>query len=111
MNSNFFLASLVLLLFAISGQSYAGDWPSHYTTGDNLESCCGDRDCHTSASLGFPKIIRQADGSYDVHVEGYWIKFHHPSVHVSEDKNTWICYLESNGEPDPLCLFFPPDVS
>ena len=111
MNSKFLLASLVLLLFVISGRSIAGDWRSKYKNGETLESCCGDRDCRTAASLGFPKIIRQSDGSYDVQVKGYWTKFHHPSVHVSEDKNTWICYLESNEDPDPLCLFFPPGVS
>lgn len=111
MNPIFLPAFLALLLFAIPGPSQAGDWRSRYTTEDNFESCCGDKDCHTAASLGFPEIKRQSDGGYVVRIDGYWLKYDHPAVHKSEDSNTWICYLESNAEPDPLCLFFPPGVS
>lgn len=106
----FFFASFVLLLFATSGPSHAGDWRSKYTTGRDLQSCCGDKDCRTAAALGFPKIIRRGDGGYDVKVNGYWIKYDFPAVHVSQDKNTWICYLESYRDPDPLCLFLPPGI-
>lgn len=111
MNSIFSLMVPILLLFAISGPAHAGDWRSRYTTANEFESCCGERDCHTAASLGYPAMKRNPDGSYDVRIQGHWLTYHHPAVHVSEDTNIWICYLESNAEPDPLCLFFPPGVS
>ena len=104
------VASLVLALIARPQPAPAGDWRSQYTTGSNFESCCGVKDCHTSASLGFPKIIRRADRGYDVKVGGYWLSYDFPAVHASHDDNTWICYLESYAEPDPLCLFLPPGI-
>ena len=110
MRATFLVASLVAALFATSGPASAGDWRGQYTTGTKLESCCGVKDCRTSASLGFPKIIRRPDGGYDVRVEGYWVKYDFPAVHASHDDNTWICYLESYAEPDPLCLFLPSGI-
>ncbi len=105
-----FVASLVPALFAPSGPSPAGDWRSQYTTGNLFESCCGENDCRTRASLGNPKIINRGDGGYDVQVEGHWLKYDFPAVHASQDDNTWICYLKSYAEPDPLCLFLPPGI-
>ncbi len=105
-----FGASLVLALFATSGPSSAGDWRSKYKNGRTLESCCGENDCRTRASLGNPKIINRGDGGYDVQVEGRWLKYDFPAVHASQDDNTWICYLKSYAEPDPLCLFLPPGI-
>ena len=105
-----FGASLVLALFAPPDRSSAGDWRSQSTTGVMLQSCCGENDCHTSASLGFPKIIRRADRGYNVQVDGYWLSYDFPAVHASHDNNTWICYLKSYAEPDPLCLFLPPGI-
>ena len=102
--------SFVLWLFATTGLSHAGDWRSQYTTGRDFQSCCGDKDCRTSASLGNPKIIRRDDGGYDVQIEGHWMKYDFPAVHVSQDNNTWICYLGSHVDGDPLCLFLPPGV-
>ena len=105
-----FVVALVLTLFARSHPSSAGDWRSQYTTGNTFESCCGDKDCRTSASLGFPKIIARSDRGYDVQVDGHWLRYDFPAVHASHDDNTWICYLKSNAEPDPLCLFLPPGI-
>ncbi len=110
MRAPVFVAFLVLALFAGSDRSSSGDWRKQYTTGNLFESCCGENDCRTSASLGFPKIIRRADRGYDVQVDGYWLSYDFPAVHASQDDNTWICYLESNAEPDPLCLFLPPGI-
>ncbi len=115
----FLFASFVLLVFATTGPSHAGDWRSHYTTGTrsadgtpgrSFQSCCGDKDCRTAEALGFPKIKRRDDGGYDVQIDGYWIKYDFPAVHVSEDKKTWICYLGSHVDGDPLCLFLPPGI-
>ncbi len=106
----FWFAAFALWLFATTGASQAGDWRSKYTTGPDLRSCCGDKDCRTSAALGNPKIIRRDDGGYDVQVKGYWIKYDFPAVHVSQDDNTWICYLGSYVDADPLCLFLPPGI-
>ena len=105
-----FVASLVLAVFATSGPSSAGDWRSKYKNGRTLESCCGDKDCRTAASLGFPKITRRSDRGYNVQVDGYWLSYDFPAVHASQDDNTWICYLKSSAEPDPLCLFLPPGI-
>jgi hypothetical protein len=111
MNPKSFLASLTLSLLILLGQpasARADDWRSNYNTENEFESCCGHKDCKTAAALGNPPIKRQPDGSYDVRVKGYWIKYHHPAVHVSEDDNVWICYLDMFEDPDPLCLFLPP---
>ena len=110
MRAPVFLAFLGLALIAVSDRSSAGDWRKQYTTGNLFESCCGENDCRTLASLGFPKIIRRAYRGYDVQVDGYWLSYDFPAVHASQDDNTWICYLESNAEPDPLCLFLPPGI-
>ena len=107
----FFFGSLTLSLALLLSQpesARADDWRSKYNTENEFESCCGHKDCQTAAALGFPPIKRQPDGSYDVRVKGYWIKYHHPAVHVSEDDNVWICYLDIFQDPDPLCLFLPP---
>ena len=111
MSPNFFLASLtlsVVILLGQPGSARADDWRSKYNTENEFESCCGHKDCKTAADLGFPTIKRQPDGSYDVRVKGYWIKYYHPAVHVSEDDNIWICYLDIHQDPEPLCLFLPP---
>ncbi len=110
MRAIYVVASLVLALFATSGPSTAGDWRSQYTTGNQFQSCCGNNDCRTWASLGFPKIIRRDDRGYNVRVDGHWLSYDFPAVHASQDDNTWICYLKSNAEPDPLCLFLPPGI-
>ena len=110
MRALFFVAVLSTALFATSGPSLAGDWRSQYTTGNLFQSCCGDNDCRTAASMGYPKIIRRDDRGYNVQVEGYWLSYDFPAVHASQDDKTWICYLKSNAEPDPLCLFLPPGV-
>ena len=131
MHPSFLFASFVLLVLAkigamtvamtvaMTGPSQAGDWRSHYTNGTrsadglpgrSFQSCCGDKDCRTAEALGFPKIKRRDDGGYDVRINGHLIKYDFPAVHVSEDKKTWICYLGSYGEGDPLCLFLPPGI-
>lgn len=110
MSPKFFLACLALslpTLMAQPGPSLADDWRSRYHTESEFESCCGHKDCQTAAELGYPDIIRRSDGSYDVRVKGYWIKYHHPAVHPSEDDKVWICYLDNYQDPDPLCLFLP----
>ena len=114
MRAKFAVASLVLALFTTVGAARAGDWRSQYNTGKQtgslFQSCCGDKDCRTWASLGYPKIIRRDDRGYDVRLNGYWLSYDFPAVHASHDDNTWICYLKSNAEPDPLCLFLPPGI-
>lgn len=105
------IALSIPFLLAMPAPSHAGDWRSKYTTGNEFEACCGHKDCRTGAALGNPEIVRRADGGYRVRVKGYWIKYDFPAVHVSEDSNTWICYLETGEEPEPLCLFLPPGVT
>ena len=100
-----------LLLAASAGPSFADDWRSKYSTrgpGAEFEACCGIKDCHTAEALGHPEIKRRGDGGYNVRINGYWLEYDHPAVHVSEDSKTWICYMDSNAEPDPLCIFLPP---
>ena len=118
MRAKFAVVSLFLALFAALdlgvGAARAGDWRSQYNTGKQtgnlFQSCCGDKDCRTWAQLGYPKIIRRDDRGYDVRLNGYWLSYDFPAVHASHDDNTWICYLKSNAEPDPLCLFLPPGI-
>ena len=75
--------------------------------GGGIEACCGINDCRTAKSLGYPKIIRNADGSYEVEVGKHWIRYDFPAVYPSEDSKAWVCYMESSDEPVPLCLFLP----
>ena len=107
-------ASLLVMLVAVPGPSRAGDWRSHYNTGKqaerSFENCCGEKDCRTWASLGYPKIVRRDDRGYNVRVEGHLLSYDFPAVHASHDDNTWVCYLKSNAKPDPLCLFLPPCI-
>ena len=113
MNLKILLASLTLPLLLLLTQpsiARADDLRGKYNTENEFESCCGHRDCKSAAALGYPPIKRQPDGSYDVRLIGYWIKYFHPAVHVSEDDNVWICYLDIYQDPDPLCLFLPPGV-
>ncbi len=93
--------------------AHADDWRSKYSTGkkgENFEACCGIKDCRTAKSLGYPKMIRHEDGSYDVEVGKYWIRYDFPAVHPSEDSEAWVCYMETSVEPVPLCLFLPPGI-
>jgi hypothetical protein len=91
----------------------ADDWRSKYSTGrygELFEACCGIRDCRTAEQLGYPKMKRDSDGSYDVKIGKYWVRYDFPAVHKSEDAKTWICYMETGVDPEPLCLFLPPGV-
>ena len=117
MNLKILLASLTLALPILLLQPEsprAGDWRSKYNTGkkfdtkSEFESCCGNKDCKTASALGFPQIKRYPDGSYEVRLKGYWVRYDFPAVHVSEDDNNWICYLDNDLDPEPLCLFLPP---
>jgi len=101
--------SLLILLIQPEA-SHAGDWRSKYNTGSDFQLCCGDKDCKTAAALGFPELRRHPNGSYDVRLNGYWIRYDFPAVHPSEDDNIWICYLDSELDPEPLCLFIPPGI-
>ena len=99
--------------FVNSAPALADDWRSKYSTGrkgDLFEACCGVRDCRTSKELGYPKMKRDTDGSYDVKIGKYWVRYDFPAVHQSEDSQTWVCYLETDTDPEPLCLFLPPGV-
>lgn len=93
--------------------AHADDWRSKYSTGRkgaDFEACCGIKDCRTAASLGYPAMKRHDDGSYDVSVGKYRLRFDFPAVHLSEDSKAWVCYMETGGEPEPLCLFLPPPI-
>ena len=106
-------AALSLLLCGQPPPAAAHDWFSNYATGrEEFESCCGDEDCRTAASLGNPRIVRRDDGGYNVQLGPHWIKYDFPAVHTSHDSQIWICYIDGQvGAPDPLCLFLPPGVS
>lgn len=91
----------------------ADDWRSEYSTGRpgaDFEACCGYKDCRTAEQLGYPQMRRDADGSYDVKIGKYWVRYDFPAVHRSEDAKTWICYMETEVDPEPLCLFLPPGI-
>lgn len=91
----------------------AHSWFSNYSTGrfaEEFEACCGYRDCRTAEELGFPQMRRIEDGSYYVKLGKYWVKYDFPAVHRSEDSKTWICYMETESDPEPLCLFLPPGI-
>ena len=90
--------------------AHADDWRSKYSTGkkgEDFEACCGINDCRTAKSLGYPKMIRNVDGSYEVEVGKHWIRYDFPAVYPSEDSEAWVCYMETSVEPVPLCLFLP----
>lgn len=92
----------------------ADDWRSQYPTGRDpnvFEACCGIKDCRTAEALGYPKMRKHEDGSYDVKIGKYWVRYDFPAVHKSEDAKTWVCYMETGLDPEPLCLFLPPKVS
>ena len=113
MKSGFLAALLIAFGFVNSAPALADDWRSKYSTGrkgDLFEACCGVRDCRTSKELGYPKMKRDTDGSYDVKIGKYWVRYDFPAVHQSEDSQTWVCYLETDTDPEPLCLFLPPGV-
>ncbi len=93
--------------------AHADDWRSKYSTnkkGGEFEACCGIKDCRTAKSLGYPKMIRHVDGSYEVKVGKHWLRYDFPAVHPSEDSKAWVCYMETSVEPEPLCLFLPPGI-
>jgi hypothetical protein len=92
----------------------ADDWRSKYSTGRDpnvFEACCGVKDCRTAKALGYPKMRKFEDGSYEVKIGEYWVRYDFPAVHKSEDSQTWVCYMETDVDPEPLCLFLPPKVS
>ena len=96
-----------------SSPAFADDWRSKYSTGrfgETFEACCGIRDCRTAKALGYPKMKRDADGSYDVKIGKYWVRYDFPAVHQSEDAKIWVCYMETGVDPEPLCLFLPPGI-
>ena len=106
------LAGVFLSSFAAS-PAWAHDWFSNYSTGrlgEEFEACCGYRDCRTAEQLGYPAMIRDVDGGYTVKIGKYWIHYDFPAVHPSEDSKTWICYMETDVDPEPLCLFLPPGI-
>lgn len=109
------LFALSFPFFLLSPQpSAADDWRSKYPTGRDpnvFEACCGIKDCRTAKALGYPKMRKYEDGSYDVKIGKYWIRYDFPAVHKSEDAKTWVCYMETGIDPEPLCLFLPPEVS
>lgn len=108
-----FYSLLVAFSVSVLPPAHASDWRGKYSTGklgENFEACCGVKDCRTAESLGYPKMKRHEDGSYDVNVGKYWIRYDFPAVHRSEDSKAWVCYLETYGEPEPLCLFLPPGI-
>lgn len=114
MRAFFFFFLLAPLCIWILPPVHAHDWGKNYSTGrkgDMFESCCGVNDCWTAESLGFPKMKRYRDGSYEVKVGKYWLRYDFPAVHRSEDKKIWICFMETREEPEPLCLFLPPEIS
>jgi len=113
MKAGLLIAFLAPFCVALSPVADAGDWRGKYSTGgkDNaFESCCGDKDCRTAESLGYPQMKRHADGSYDVKVGDYWLRYDFPAVHRSEDTRAWVCYMETYVEPEPLCLFLPAGI-
>ena len=103
----------VFLSPSASSPVRADDWRSKYSTGGpgvEFEACCGYKDCRTAEDLGYPKMRRDADGSYDVKIGKHWIRYDFPAVHPSEDSKTWVCYMETGSDPEPLCLFLPPGI-
>ena len=113
MKAVFLVALLGAFCVSLSPPAHAGDWRSKYSTGRpgaDFEACCGTKDCRTSKALGYPKMKRDKDGNYAVKIGKYWVRFDFPAVHRSEDSKTWVCYMETGLEPEPLCLFLPPGI-
>jgi len=117
MKSVLSLALLVSLGVSLSPSALsparADDWRSKYSTGRpgaEFEACCGHKDCRTAEELGYPQMRRDKDGSYYVKIDKYWIRYDFPAVHRSEDSKTWICFMETGTDPEPLCLFLPPGI-
>ena len=101
--------------FCLSGVPglQADGWRSKYSTGRKgaeFEACCGVKDCRTAESLGYPKMTKRPDGGYEVMLGKYRLSYDFPAVHRSEDSKTWVCYMETRAEPEPLCLFLPPGI-
>ncbi len=114
MKAGLLLALSISFCVSALAPAHASDWRSKYSTskkGEDFEACCGIKDCRTAESLGYPRMERHADGSYDVKVGKHWLRYDFPAVYPSEDKNAWVCYMETYAEPVPLCLFLPPGVS
>lgn len=108
------VASFFSICMMLSVPVTAHDWRSKYSTGrmgETFEACCGVRDCRTAEALGYPKMRKHEDGSYDVKIGKYWVRYDFPAVHKSEDSKIWVCYMETGVDPEPLCLFLPPEVS
>lgn len=113
MKAGLLFALLVPFSISTLTAAHAGDWRSKYSTGrkgETFEACCGVRDCRTAESLGYPQMKRLEDGSYDVKLGKYWLRYDFPAVHRSEDTKAWVCYMETNLEPEPLCIFLPPGI-
>ena len=107
-------ALLLPLVLSLSEPAASADWRSKYSTGRTpnvFEACCIVRDCRTAEALGYPEMKKYEDGSYEVKIGKYWVRYDFPAVHESEDAKIWVCYLETNLDPEPLCLFLPPKVS
>ena len=113
-------AATILASFTVLS-ARAHDWFSNYSTGrfshnstgrfsEEFEACCGGTDCRTAEELGYPQMKRDTDGSYKVKIGKYWVHYDFPAVHPSEDSKTWICYMETGSDPEPLCLFLPPGI-
>ncbi len=114
MKAGLLFALLVPFYVSALPPAHASDWRGKYSTGkkgEAFEACCGVTDCRTAESLGYPQIKRHEDGSYDVKVGKYWVRYDFPAVYPSEDSKAWVCYLETSTEPEPLCLFLPPGIS
>ena len=111
MKAGLWLALWMPFCVAAAAPAQADDWRSKYSTGkvsDEFEACCGIKDCRTAES---PQMRRHPDGSYDVKIGKYWVRYDFPAVHRSEDRKAWVCYMETQSDPEPLCLFLPPGVS
>ena len=113
MKSGLLLALWIPFCVSALAPAQADDWRSKYSTGkfsDDFEACCGVKDCRTAESLGFPRMKRHADGSYDVKIGNHWLRYDFPAVHPSEDTKAWVCYMETPSSPEPLCLFLPSGI-
>lgn len=113
MKAGLLFALLLPFCVAQLPSATAGDWRSKYSTGrkgDTFEACCGEKDCRTAQSLGYPLMKRLEGGGYEVKVGDYWLRYDFPAVHPSEDTKAWVCYMETYAEPEPLCLFLPPAI-
>ena len=103
------LTCVGLLLCLPSVRPAAHNWFSDFSTGrEEFEECCGYQDCRTAKSLGYPEIRKRGDGGYNVRLGKFTLEYDFPAVHVSQDSDTWICFMgEATNHPDPLCIFLP----